>query len=225
MTEPLITMGVDVGQVRDPTAIAVAEAVPQVNAGRTEAEERYIVRHLERLPLGTAYPQVAARIAAIATKLRARAGQQAVPLFIDATGVGRRVADLLTQAGVTPCAVSFVAGVRLTVRADGSIALGKEWLVSRLQALLHAGRLSLPHTADARALASELLTYEIRVAQDGGTTCGAFKAGTHDDLATALGLAVLGKGSDRPARSGARTAQEKEKEKGGMTRWDQSRSA
>jgi len=41
-------------------------------------------------------------------------------------------------------------------------------------------------------LAGELLTYEIKVSENGADTYGAFKVGTHDDLATALGLAVQG---------------------------------
>ena len=43
-----VTIGVDVGQRVDPTAIAVCE----------RKDDRYIVRHLERLPLGTPYPAV-----------------------------------------------------------------------------------------------------------------------------------------------------------------------
>jgi len=206
-----LTVGVDVGQVHDPTAIAVAEAVPHIDADRVE--DTYIVRHLERLPLGTPYPQVGERLAAIVAGARRR--NPGVTLYMDATGVGRPLVDLLTQAGMRPHAVYFVAGDDLVVRPDGSIALGKGWLVSRLQALLHAGRLSLPHTPEARALASELLTYEIRVRPNGGTSFGAFRAGTHDDLVTAVGLAVVD----------ARSRPVQQRREGGMTAWDQSRSA
>ena len=47
-------------------------------------------------------------------------------------------------------------------------------------------------------MARELKDYQIKVDQDGADTYGAFKVGSHDDLATALGLAVL----DDPMRSG-----------------------
>jgi hypothetical protein len=60
----------------------------------------------------------------------------------------------------------------------------------RLQALLQAGRLHLPRIDEAQALAQELLDYEIRVSEDANDRYGAFRVGTHDDLVTALGLAV-----------------------------------
>ena len=40
-------------------------------------------------------------------------------------------------------------------------------------------------------LAKELLDYQIRVSEDANDKYGAFKVVTHDDLVTALGLAVL----------------------------------
>jgi hypothetical protein len=49
-------------------------------------------------------------------------------------------------------------------------------------------------TSEARALARELLDYEIRVSDHASVLAGAFKTGAHDDLVTALGLAVLESG-------------------------------
>ncbi len=187
MTALTIAIGVDVGQQVDPTAVAVAEVTAQVHADR--AEDRYVIRHLERLPLGTPYPDVATRVTAIVETLRARTPH--VALYLDATGVGRPLMDLLTQGGTALHAFYFIAGGKRTVRPDGSIALGKGWMVSRLQTLVQTGRLSLPQTAEARALAAELLTYEIRVSRTGRDTFGAFAHGTHDDLVTAVGLSVL----------------------------------
>ena len=48
-------MGVDLGQSKDYTAIAVI----------CQDDKTYTVRHLERMPLGTSYPDVARRIEAI----------------------------------------------------------------------------------------------------------------------------------------------------------------
>ncbi len=87
----------------------------------------------------------------------------------------------------------FTAGDRRTETwKDGGrrVSLGKAFMVSRLQAMLGGGRLHLPKTAEAEALTRELLNYELRVDGDGHETFGAFKTGTHDDLVTALGLAV-----------------------------------
>ena len=56
---------------------------------------------------------------------------------------------------------------------------------------MQTGRIKLPRTAEAEALARELLDYEIRVDQDANDRYGAFRVGSHDDLVTALGLACL----------------------------------
>ena len=200
-----VTLGVDIGQRVDPTAICVAELEPRPRHAHHDSplpgghvlrdpckhtDDHYLVRHLERLPLGTPYPQVAERVAAVAAGVRART--QGTPvLYQDATGVGTPVVDELRAAGVQAQLrpVYFTHGDRRTTEG-GEVRLGKAWLVSHLQALLQGGRLHLPKTSESEALAKELLDYEIRVDQHANDTYGAFKVGTHDDLVTALGLAV-----------------------------------
>ncbi len=180
-----ITVGVDIGQKRDSTAIAVVEMEWRADQGRLE--DYHIVRRLERLPLGTGYPDVAARLTTVVTALQKRGAWPAV--YVDATGVGQPVVDMLARGGLHLTAVYFTWGDRRT-KKDGQISLGKAWLVSRLQALLQTGRILLPKTAEATALSKELLDYEIRVTEDANETYGAFSTGAHDDLVTALGLAV-----------------------------------
>jgi hypothetical protein len=186
---------VDVGQRVDPTAIAVVEIEERPRSdGRGGTDYHHMVRHLERLPLGTPYPKVAERVAEIVTGVRARAGGYP-ELYVDATGVGTPVVDALRGAGIVArlIPVYFNHGDRRTlVREAGGaeVRLGKAFLVSRMQALLQSGLLHLPHTAEAEVLAEELLDYEIRVSEDANDKYGAFRVGTHDDLVTALGLAV-----------------------------------
>ena len=174
-------------------ALTIREAIQETKLSRTTLyAAMYVIRHLERLPLGTPYPAVAARVAAIVAAVAQRTQAQPV-LYVDATGVGLPVVDLMRDARVaariTPC--WFNHGDRRT-RERGEITIGKAFLVSRLQTLLQTARVHLPRTAEAEVLAAELLTYEIKVSENGADTYGAFKVGTHDDLATALGLAVQG---------------------------------
>jgi hypothetical protein len=68
--------------------------------------------------------------------------------------------------------------------------MGKQFMVSRLQALAQTQRLHLPQTSEAEAVRKELRDYEIKVGDDGLDTYGAFRTGKHDDLVTALGLAT-----------------------------------
>lgn len=193
-----LRVGVDIGQRIDPTAIVVAEeervVVEPASGDPLRPESRFVVRHVERVELATPYPAVAARIADVCRSVegRARAGW----LVLDATGVGRPVVDLVRDAmGPTRWHVSaatFVATDRLEGgMRSAELKVGKAWLVSRLQALLQTGRVRLPETPEARALARELLDYELRVTDHAQVTAGAFRTGAHDDLVTALGLAVL----------------------------------
>jgi len=194
-----VIIGADIGQKHDPTAIAVAEVEWRPLDGRPV--DHYIIRHLERLALGTPYPAVAERLTAVVANVRgvaqgatgsAAGSNFSMSLYVDATGVGQPVVDLLAHVGTRVVPVYFTYGDR-RLEQDGPpryISLGKAWLVSRLQDLLQTGRILLPNTSDAAALAKELMDYEIKVDQDANDKYGAFKVGTHDDLVTALGLAV-----------------------------------
>ena len=187
-----ITLGIDIGQKRDPTAVAVVETEWREVEGRAEAH--YMVRHLERIRLNTAYPEVAGRIARITDQVRARTGENPT-VFVDATGVGTPVVDLLRERvhSGEVVAVWFTAGDQRTESWEGDhlrVSLGKSHMVSRLQVLLGKGRLHLPRTLEAEALSRELLDFELRVDQRGYERSGAFRTGTHDDLACALGLAT-----------------------------------
>jgi hypothetical protein len=196
----VVTIGVDIGQRVDPTAICVAEQ--EERARHTEGavedsgpcrhtDDHYVIRYLERLALGTPYPQVGRRVAEIAHGVVTRT--RAYPmLYLDATGVGTPMVDALEEAGIEASlrAVYFTHGDRITKAENGEIRLGKAYLVSRLQALLQSERLHLPKTAEAQQLAKELLDYEIKIDQHANDLYGAFRVGTHDDLVTALGLAV-----------------------------------
>ena len=198
-SSPPIVIGVDVGQKRDPTAIAVIEAFRQEAPGQRH-EYRFETRILQRLPLGTPYPDVAERLAELVANLANHpvAPNHAAPplaMLIDATGVGGPVVDLMRNAlrgsrcRLTP--VVFVHGERLTT-VNRELRMGKEYLVSRLTALMQTRRVKLPEGhPEIDAMVQELLDYEIKTSDAGKATFGAFRTGAHDDLATALGLAVL----------------------------------
>lgn len=201
----VVSMGIDIGQRRDPTAIAVAELAERarhpgghdegqggdrvLHTPCTHLDDHWLIRFLDRLPLGTSYPAVVQRIVSIRDGVRQQARGGELVIYLDSTGVGTPILDLLHEAGAAAQAVFFVHGERRSV-TNGEIRLGKAWMVSRLQALLQSDRLHLPETPEARQLAKELLDYEIRVDDNAHDLYGAFRVGTHDDLVTALGLAV-----------------------------------
>jgi Terminase RNaseH-like domain len=108
------SVGVDLGQANDFTAIAVLErvVVPPQTAMFSPVGERpgnrlvegdivYDLRYLKRPPLGTSYDTIAKRVADLVCELEPQGafgelGQ--VTLSVDGTGVGRAVADMLDVA-------------------------------------------------------------------------------------------------------------------------------
>ena len=213
-----VTVGVDVGQIHDPSAIAVAE-VTQVHTGKFRLDKRfhvpahvdehlifhpakdadpvlrseYTIRYIQRLPLGTSYPDVAVFLADLLCNTRF--AHRDVRCLLDVTGVGRGVYDLLREEiarrtetqHIQLKPITFSHGEKYN-RSTGVLA--KAFLVSRLQSLLQGERVHGPDTAEMKATVEELRVYEIKLDTDGKDTYGAV-VGKHDDLATALGLACL----------------------------------
>lgn len=114
-----VNVGIDVGQVHDPTSICVAEVhqvdtgevryVPNPEMGRHNERgewiapkvydpilrSEYIVRFIKRLPLNTSYPEVALHIANMLDNELFQ--NRNINVLIDVTGVGRPVYDSLRK--------------------------------------------------------------------------------------------------------------------------------
>lgn len=183
----IVRVGCDVGQRQDFSAVVVCEQEMR------QELPHYLVRSIERLPLGTPYPAVVGRIECVMQNLEQRAWPGRGPrlftveLVLDATGVGLPIADMLRERGLDPKLCIFTGSDKLTVQPRGVVSIGKGWLVSRMQVLLQSQRLHLPRTVEAAALARELMDYRIDVSDAGHASFNA-KAGAHDDLVIALGL-------------------------------------
>jgi hypothetical protein len=192
-----VAVGIDVGQAHDPTAIAVVSKIdtttasPRLRSANPEPHPRYEVQHLERLPLGMAYPRQVERLEAIVA--RSPLNRLSPRVLVDYTGVGRPVFDMFAARPALRRAQGVViTGGRETTRHGPGWSVPKGELVSKLQALLHAGELriaaSLP---DAPVLLRELQDFRVRFSDAGNATFNA-REGAHDDLVLALALAVFG---------------------------------
>jgi hypothetical protein len=193
-----VIFGIDPGKAPDRFAMcAVEEAETEIERDGTKRREiTYLVRALERTPLGTSYPKSIARFVEVFDAIAAmtHAGDD-LRVRTDNTGVGSPVTDLVREAlesrrRAKVTAVTFTSTDRVERPKHGEMRVGKAFLVSRLQVLLQQRLVKLPATKEAKALARELADYEIH-AHDSGITAGAFKTGAHDDLVTALALACL----------------------------------
>jgi hypothetical protein len=104
------TVGLDLGQSQDFTAICVLERVPArcaVPSERAEDWYEFHVRHLERPALGTRYPAIVERVR---TLLDTPPLTMRTPLVVDRTGVGAAVTDMFPAAGLWPHAVTITGG-------------------------------------------------------------------------------------------------------------------
>jgi hypothetical protein len=175
-------VGVDLGQATDPSAIAVLEAIP--------SQRKLCVRHLERAPLGTPYPDVVERVRRITASLP-MAGRCNV--VVDATG-SRPVVDLLRRANLMGGLLAVVAtsGKTESCRA-GYYRTPKRNLILLLQSMLRRDVLQIAsQLKDRPALIRELEQMRVRVTPAGREQFGAWRAGEHDDLVFAVALACWG---------------------------------
>jgi phage FluMu gp28-like protein len=183
---PQFVIGVDLGQLRDCTAIAVIEC----------SDDAYHVRHLERLALGSPYTKQVARVATLIRQVRA---EGEVRVIIDATGVGRPIVDLLRPEIGTLTAATLTGGDAVT-REGQEVHVPKRDVVSMLKARFGLGQLLIARQLPlAEALVQELLAVEVRLSPSGHDSYGAWREGDHDDLVLALGLAIWNS-ENRPTR-------------------------
>jgi hypothetical protein len=142
------------------------------------------VGYLERVPLGTPYPDIVSHVGRLLTKLPGRP-----ELVIDFTGVGRPIFDMFVYSGIYPIGVVITAGNTET-RDRMTCSVPKLTLVSRLQALLHEERLKIQRELDeAETLVRELRDFRVEFTAAGHLTFNA-RSGKHDDLVLALAIAV-----------------------------------
>ena len=179
-------VGLDLGQAKDYTAIAVLErydSAPWIPYNPLE----YHLRHLERPTLGTTYPAIVQRVAYL---LDASPLAGCASLVVDATGVGAPVVDLLSTAGLRPIALTITGGDAAST--DGaSWRVPKRQLVSNLQILFQSGRLKIAEgIPEASTLVRELLNFRAKVSAAGSDTYEAWREGDHDDLVLAVAMAT-----------------------------------
>jgi hypothetical protein len=186
-------VGFDLGQISDYTAIAVLRR-PRVPTGTTRELRRpaYELPYLERLPLGTSYPEVVQHMLRLLNTPELRG----CFFVVDQTGVGRPVVDMLSERMQNQVTCSFApititAGHHVTPSGGLGLHVPKKELVGVLQVLLQSRRLhiarSLPHAA---TLVRELENFRVKITAARNEVYEAWREGAHDDLVLATALAA-----------------------------------
>jgi hypothetical protein len=193
-----VTVGVDLGQAADSTALAVLETQKTVQCFKNDGsdvihEELVAVEHrlrdCERLPLGLDYVLQAGYVRSRLLGLPGGA-EGKVDLVVDSTGLGKPILDILTTAGLRPIGVTITGGMEETQAGVRTWRVPKELLVNRVSASLHSGELVFAEDLeDANGLRHELADFQVSYTAAGHLTFAA-RQGAHDDriLATAVAL-------------------------------------
>jgi len=195
-------VGVDLGQTQDFTAIAVVERSEL--KGEWEAamwawrkEVMLRLRYLERMPLGTPYPEVVERVVRV-TRSASLAGR--CHLAVDGTGVGRPIVDMLRKARPgCPLMPAMITAGNLETMDQGYYKVPKRDLITGMQVLLQQRALQIARgLADAPALLREMTDMQVKVSLAGNEQYGAWRDGMHDDMVLAVSLACWSAGKIYP---------------------------
>jgi hypothetical protein len=174
-------VGLDLGQMQDYTALCILEKV------YFDSVDSYHLRHLQRFPLRTTYPDIVAAVQALMQSPDLGENKR---LVVDKTGVGAPVIDMLHQARLFPYAVSIHGGDAVH-RDDRELRIPKRDLVSTLQVLFQTKKLkvaqNLPHADD---FIQELLNFKVKISLSGHDSYLPWRENTHDDLVLSVSLAA-----------------------------------
>ncbi len=184
-----VYIGLDLGRRRDPTAVVVLERLT-VKTGEFDAvnwrskwKVEFVLRHAERLALGTPYLGVVERVTRLARDYQAPGvGEPLRTIVVDASGVGAPVVELLKRE---PCGARIVpititaSGQAHSDTISGGYLVPRRDLITALRLLVESGKLRLAGSMHER----ENLTKELVAMRD---RSGARR----DDLAVAMGLAA-----------------------------------
>jgi hypothetical protein len=179
------SIGLDLGQAKDCTALAICEDDGAV----------WRITSLGHPPLGMPYPAVVERVVALVARL-----PRPVYLMVDATGVGRPVVDMLRAAGAAPTPVSITHKGRTVRHETGAWSVPKAVLMERMAMAMDQGRLRIVcDETMGRIFAGEARNF-VRTVNKLGHGRYAGRRRSHDDLILAVALAIWARAEHRIAK-------------------------
>lgn len=177
-------LGLDLGQAADYTALVITERIP------ADPKPLYHLRHIQRLPLGTPYPNIVEQVQAV-TQMPLL--QHEAALAIDATGVGAPVVDMFVSARLAcPLVAVHIHGGDTVTHEGRHYRVPKRNLVAVVQVLLQGGRLKIAEgLPETKTLVRELLGFKVKIdPQTAHDSYAAWRENIHDDLVLATALSL-----------------------------------
>jgi hypothetical protein len=220
MLEVKYSVGLDLGQASDPTAVAIilherkdgngVVHVRQPNGSVVKTRDvanRYDCVHLHRYPLGTTYPAIVQDIKKLMRaaplcgvpqsiwndadgKLCADPGNPPATLILDFTGCGAPVADMFSEAGVRHQRVSITSGVGVTNPKVNHWGVPKALLIQHVDAEMQSGRLRFAATLRESDALRNELQNFRRHISAAGRSQFVAREGQNDDLVLSVSLAL-----------------------------------
>jgi len=184
-------IGVSVGVMSQPTAIAVIEQESFRERPKPAEITELRLRHLERMPLDAAYPDVAVRLRAIYDGLKNKEQARESHLLVDISGTGSSVIKYFRQVSLSPMQVGITMGHGQTQVEYGNWRVSKIELVGALQGLLHTKKFKIAAGLDlVPTLIEELTNFRPKSPAMNGNDIDAWREGRFDDLVFAVALAT-----------------------------------
>ncbi len=179
-------VGLDLGQVSDPSALAfINRTIADGKAG-----PMFECSYLHRWKTGIPYPKIVEDVVKV-FETPAFAGKEKPILAIDATGVGRPVADMFRdtkiEAKFVPVVITGGHGIAVE---GGTYHVPKRLLVSNMQVALQNKRFKFAgELPEAATLISEMQNFQLTITEAMNDTY-AGRSGTHDDLLLSVAIGV-----------------------------------
>ena len=193
-------VGVSIGSMMEPTAIAILEQEARVRAGYDAYTHALRLRHLERVPLDMRYPDMVDRVGDLISKLEDQEQSDETDLIVDVTGTGRAVGNLMVESGLNPIRVTITCGVGEDETEWRNWRLAKTELVGGLQVTLQSDRLEVASGIElVPTFVSELQTFKMRAPVINANDPESWREGQFDDLVFAVGLANWRAGKKIPS--------------------------
>ena len=179
-------ISVDLGQATDFTAISVI---------KREGEELQVI-HLERFPLGMAYPEQVKRITDLYKKLK-EIYKEVPTLVLDRTGVGRGIVDLLQDVRLISITIT---GGNVVTKDGRNWNVPKRDLIHGLVVQFQTGKIKIVRSLpDAEILIKELLNFKMKVnITTGHDSYEAWREGIHDDLVLSVAMGAYVESFPKP---------------------------
>jgi len=193
-------VGVSIGSMMEPTAIAILEQETRVRDGYSAYNHGVRLRHLERAPLDMLYPDMVDHVGELIGKLNEHEQAEKTDLIVDVTGTGRSVGNLIVQSGLKPVRVTITGGHEADQHEHNEWRLPKVELVGGLQVTFQSDRLDMAAELElVPALIKELQEFKMRPSVMNANDPESWREGQFDDLVFAVGLANWWAGNHIPS--------------------------